>query len=376
MLPFGELICSCSRTLLCQWSRKGACWEDDRCPLYPRPPRERAAFPPLAHRGELRRPTCWPTSVRASPCSTWAAVRAPSPATWPRRVAPGPVVGVDPSDDVLAEARSVCDRSRNGPRSPSRSGTVFALRFADGSFDVVHAHQVLQHVGDPVAALIEMRRVCRPGGVVAARDGDYPGFRYFPDDTDLDAGPSPPTGSSPGTTGPTGTPAGACWPGPTPPDSPGWPRPPRPGASPRPSDRDWWGGLWADRFTGVVAGRPAAGGRDRHARRSGCVRRGLAPVGGLTGRLVRGRPRRGPLHGLSAPRGASPAAGSSDGASHGLEEPVRGLHHRVVADAVEQDDRCVGPGPGRAGRSWPARRWGRRGPTPRPGARGGARPPR
>jgi ubiquinone/menaquinone biosynthesis C-methylase UbiE len=49
---------------------------------------------------------------------------------------------------------------------------VYALDFADGSFDVVHAHQVLQHLTDPVAALIEMRRVCRPGGLIAARDGD------------------------------------------------------------------------------------------------------------------------------------------------------------------------------------------------------------
>ena len=78
--------------------------------------------------------------------------------------------------------------TRPAPASPSLSfevGDLFDLQFADGAFDVVHAHQVLQHVGDPVAALVEMRRVCRPGGLVAARDGDYPGFRYFPDDPDL-----------------------------------------------------------------------------------------------------------------------------------------------------------------------------------------------
>ena len=38
---------------------------------------------------------------------------------------------------------------------------VHALSFADDSFDVVHAHQVLQHVADPVQALREMRRVTR-----------------------------------------------------------------------------------------------------------------------------------------------------------------------------------------------------------------------
>lgn len=55
-----------------------------------------------------------------------------------------------------------------------------ALSFSDDSFDVVHTHQVLQHVADPVQALREMRRVTKPGGLVAARDSDYAGFIWFP----------------------------------------------------------------------------------------------------------------------------------------------------------------------------------------------------
>lgn len=62
---------------------------------------------------------------------------------------------------------------------------VHALDFADGSFDVVHAHQVLQHVTDPVQALREMRRVCAPGGVVAVRDVDYSAISVFPADPAL-----------------------------------------------------------------------------------------------------------------------------------------------------------------------------------------------
>ena len=63
---------------------------------------------------------------------------------------------------------------------------VHALSFADDSFDIVHTHQVLQHVADPVQALREMRRVTKPGGIVAARDADYAGFIWFPMLPELD----------------------------------------------------------------------------------------------------------------------------------------------------------------------------------------------
>jgi SAM-dependent methyltransferase len=59
-------------------------------------------------------------------------------------------------------------------------GDAHSLALPDNSFDVVHAHQVLQHVADPVQVLREMRRVCKPGGVVAVRDSDYRGFTWYP----------------------------------------------------------------------------------------------------------------------------------------------------------------------------------------------------
>ncbi len=59
-------------------------------------------------------------------------------------------------------------------------GDLFALGYPDASFDVVHLHQVLQHLADPVAALVELRRVLRPDGVLAARDSDYGAFTWAP----------------------------------------------------------------------------------------------------------------------------------------------------------------------------------------------------
>lgn len=64
-------------------------------------------------------------------------------------------------------------------------GDVHALDVPEASFDVVHAHQVLQHVGDPVQALREMRRACAPGGIVAVRDSDYGAFTWYPQSPDL-----------------------------------------------------------------------------------------------------------------------------------------------------------------------------------------------
>jgi SAM-dependent methyltransferase len=101
------------------------------------------------------------------------------------RVAPGLVVGVDRSAAIVGEARTRAVGSGLGAASLA-VGDLYALGVADASFDVVHAHQVLQHLTDPVAALRELRRVCRPGGVVAVRDADYAGFIWAPADRWLD----------------------------------------------------------------------------------------------------------------------------------------------------------------------------------------------
>ncbi|SFL75934.1 class I SAM-dependent methyltransferase [Geodermatophilus ruber] len=100
------------------------------------------------------------------------------------RVAPGRVVGIDVSPDPLDEARAAAARA--GVEMSFAVGDVYALDMPDDCFDVVHAHQVLQHLTDPVAALREMARVCRPGGVIAVRDVDYGAISWFPADEGLD----------------------------------------------------------------------------------------------------------------------------------------------------------------------------------------------
>ena len=97
------------------------------------------------------------------------------------RVAPGRVVGLDAAAGALEAARATLRDRGLSEQVEVTSGDVMALPFEDASFDVVHAHQVLQHLADPVGALAEMRRVTRPGGIVAVRDAVYSAMTWFPE---------------------------------------------------------------------------------------------------------------------------------------------------------------------------------------------------
>ncbi|MCW2600245.1 MAG: type 11 methyltransferase [Frankiales bacterium] len=158
----------------------------------------------------------------------------------------GRVTAVEVSEAALGLARAEI-ASRGLTNVEFVVADVHALDLPDDSFDVVHAHQVLQHVADPVTALREMRRVCRPGGLVAARDSDYAGFTWFPQVPELDAWMSLYQQAA---TANGGEPQAGR-------RLLSWARAAgftdvRPGASTwcfaTPEDREWWGGMWADRI--------------------------------------------------------------------------------------------------------------------------------
>lgn len=91
------------------------------------------------------------------------------------RVAPGRVLGIDMAATVIGAAQAA-----GGPANLHYAvGNVHHLGEPD-TWDVVHAHQVLQHLEDPAAALREMIRVCKPGGTVAVRDADYAAMSWWP----------------------------------------------------------------------------------------------------------------------------------------------------------------------------------------------------
>jgi len=159
----------------------------------------------------------------------------------------GSVTATEISEEVLALSRQeIAGRGLTNVSFDVQD--VHRLGYPDGSFDVVHAHQVLQHVADPVLALTELRRVASPGGIVAVRDSDYAGFAWYPRLPELDRwlelyrtiaranGGEPDAGRrllawahQAGFTGITASSSTWCY--------------------ATPEDRRWWGELWAERMT-------------------------------------------------------------------------------------------------------------------------------
>lgn len=92
----------------------------------------------------------------------------------------GHVTGLERVGDVLPKAQALADE-RGVKNIDFVVGDGNGLDYADDTFDVVFCHQVLQHVGDPVGMLQEMKRVAKKGGIVAAREADYSVFMWFPE---------------------------------------------------------------------------------------------------------------------------------------------------------------------------------------------------
>lgn len=95
------------------------------------------------------------------------------------------VTGVDSAPEAVARARRDA-AARGAGNCHFTVSDVYRLPFAGARFDVVFAHQLLQHLNDPVTALREARRVLRPGGIVAVRDSDYGTMVHDPREPLLD----------------------------------------------------------------------------------------------------------------------------------------------------------------------------------------------
>ncbi|KAE8353088.1 S-adenosyl-L-methionine-dependent methyltransferase [Aspergillus coremiiformis] len=101
-----------------------------------------------------------------------------------RRAPEGHITGIEYVPDPLDQARALAS-SQGITNIEFRVGDIHSLDFPDDTFDIVHVHQVLQHIADPVKALQEMRRVVKPGGIVAARESAT--MSWYPENQGIDA---------------------------------------------------------------------------------------------------------------------------------------------------------------------------------------------
>lgn len=97
------------------------------------------------------------------------------------RLPQGHVWGIDPSSSVIERAKqSALDR--NVMNVSFMVGDVLDIQkcFEDVRVDVVQAHQVLQHVQQPVAAMQAMRSILKPSGILAVRETDFSAMAWYP----------------------------------------------------------------------------------------------------------------------------------------------------------------------------------------------------
>jgi ubiquinone/menaquinone biosynthesis C-methylase UbiE len=96
-------------------------------------------------------------------------------------VAPGQVVAIDNREEAIEQAKSLAEDSEVDNIRFER-GDIYELAFADGDFDAVFCHAVVEHLSEPVAALEEMYRVLKTGGVAGVRSIDLDGTIFAPED--------------------------------------------------------------------------------------------------------------------------------------------------------------------------------------------------
>lgn len=94
-------------------------------------------------------------------------------------VAPGIVTGIDIDPGEVERAQKLA-AEQGATNVQFKTGNVYELPFADGTFDACFSNALLDHLSDPIAALREMRRVLKADGILGVRTADRDGYLFTP----------------------------------------------------------------------------------------------------------------------------------------------------------------------------------------------------
>ena len=101
------------------------------------------------------------------------------------RIRPGGIVGIDCQGEQLRQANEkAVERNLN---AAFIQANVYELPFGAAEFDGVFSHALFEHLARPTAALMELRRVMKPGAFIALRSPDWGGFVLDPWNDDVSA---------------------------------------------------------------------------------------------------------------------------------------------------------------------------------------------
>ena len=93
---------------------------------------------------------------------------------------PGELHGLDVDEQTIEMARSVAE-SQGVTNATFQVGDARAMPFDDGYFDVAHCHNLLMHVLETQDVLAEVKRVLKPGGLIACREMMVDSSFTYPD---------------------------------------------------------------------------------------------------------------------------------------------------------------------------------------------------
>ncbi len=103
-----------------------------------------------------------------------------------KAVEPGEMHGIDMEASQIELARTAAAEGRHD-NATFHIGSAMELPFDDEYFDVAHCHTVLTHIPDTQAVLAEVKRVLKPGGIIASRELIAGSTLFEPSSDDLDA---------------------------------------------------------------------------------------------------------------------------------------------------------------------------------------------